>query len=131
MSEDIWGKIEGSSELSGTVQTMERIQSQRGESKTPADFGLCSKCINMRFRKTKLMDEEVWCSAYTEAYYPRLKPSRLDNIVNCSQFYPAGQMSPDEMMKIAWIIDVNKRSIGFQGEEKIEVSTRRLLDDKE
>jgi hypothetical protein len=108
--------------LEERVETLGRRIEEEAGSKIPQNYGLCSSCKNFYFRRTELMDEECVCVHWvSENIRMKLQPKTYDTISDCSGFYPRGQMSVAEMASIAWVIDVNKRQIGFQGVEETEV----------
>lgn len=90
-------------------------------------YGLCATCGHFIVRKTQLFDEEAWCGAYINKYIPCIRPRLHDPIIECSQYYPTGQLSLMEMTAIATIIDVAqiKNSAGFiDQEEKFKVTIK-------
>lgn len=99
----------------------------------PSDYGLCSRCSSLAIRKSKLFDEDVWCSRQTDKTIriSKLQPNRFDPIVECSDFYPAGMMDLFTMNQIAYIIDIKKNKVGFNGEESIVSITEPLVNKKE
>ena len=110
----------------------QEIEDRQKNSSVPQGYGLCSKCGHFSFRKTKLMDEEVLCEAYMENNrYMKIQPRLYDPIIDCSYFYARGQMSIEAMSRIAWIIDVKKRQIGFTGQETIDVVVTEPKEDSE
>lgn len=107
------------------------LEDKQSNSSIPQDYGLCSKCSRFAYRKTKLMDIEVICNAYMETnVYMRTKPRTYDPIIECSFFWARGQMSIESMSKIAYIIDIKKRQIGFSG-ETVEVIITEPKDEED
>lgn len=92
----------------------------------PSAYGICSKCSHFGWRKTALMDEEVWCEYDDPRAQHKLQPNSVDVINSCSNFYPAGQLSLSSMFGIAYIIDVEEKKcvVGFTGpKEKVVTIT--------
>jgi hypothetical protein len=80
-----------------------------------AEFGLCGRCKDFKYRKTKLMNGQVWCDAYQQSS-PKsslMQPNNRDPITECSDFYPKGQLDLAQMNKIAMYIDPKQRKMGF------------------
>lgn len=116
-----WDEIDRMSAKANTNRISKGTRDER-----PSAFGLCSRCAHFSWRKTKFMDEEQWCDI-EEDRFRNLVPNRVDPIVECSSFIPAGQMSLYEMGQIAYLIDVEdkKREIGFGKQEIVrKVSIR-------
>jgi len=75
-------------------------------------FGLCDRCTHFLYQRTQFNRERAVCRGYGRA--PERRCSRNDPTVECSDFYPTGQMDIREMALIATIIDPNKKGrIGF------------------
>jgi hypothetical protein len=74
-------------------------------------FGLCDRCTHFLYRRTQFNRERALCRQYGR---PDTQCSRNDPMVECSDFYPTGQMDVREMALIATIIDPDKKGrIGF------------------
>jgi hypothetical protein len=92
------------------------------------EYGLCGKCRELKYRGTKLMDSIVWCDAYYNVKNhnrsSKIIPNNRDPITECSDFYPRGQLSLSDMGKIAVIIDITDKKVGFQsnGEKEVTIS---------
>ena len=99
----------------------------------PSEYGLCSKCNSLVIRKTKLLDEDVWCRRETDKTCRRskLQPNKFDPVVECSDFYPAGMMDMFTMNQIAYIIDIKKNKVGFGSTENIVTITEPSSNKKE
>jgi len=89
------------------------IRSREIHRDRPPEYGLCSSCQHLAYRKSKLLDVEVWCSNKPYQYSPKLLPNRHDAVVNCTGFYPAGQMDLRAMNNIAIPIEGKRKPIGF------------------
>ena len=102
-------------EQAEALETLAGISPARdGRGRPIEQYGLCSKCKYLCYRKTRYGVHEMWCDhAYATGYLPRLQPSSYDQIAECSNYYPRGQMSMVEMLKIATFITVTK-PIGFK-----------------
>lgn len=88
-------------------------------------YGLCTRCDNLGIRRSKLDFEEVWCDRYDRPGQMQLRPSKQDNIIECSYFWPKGQMNLREMAGLATIIDVKKKAtIGFGKSEEMDVTIK-------
>jgi hypothetical protein len=96
-------------------------------------YGLCSKCENLMGRRSRLGSEEIWCDRYERVGQMIVKPSKQDPIDECSYYWPKGQPSLNEMLKISHIIDVKtKNPVGFtvgNGEREVAI-TAPVDDDK-
>ena len=92
-------------------------------------YGLCSKCENLMGRRSRLGSEELWCDRYERLAQMIVKPSKQDPIGECSYYWPKGQQSLNDMLKICHIIDVKtKNPVGF-GSITREVSITVPVDD--
>ena len=87
-------------------------------------YGLCHRCKCFRIRITEYDKEEGACDTYYNNTEHRwgLIPNRNDPIKECTDFVPKGQMEMDQMMSMAILIDVKKRSAGFMNDDPFEVS---------
>ena len=86
------------------------------------EYGLCGRCDSLKYRKTKLHDSEVWCDAFGhKKYQNKLLPNKTDPIADCSQFYPKGQLSLPNMIKIATLIDIEEKITGFRTNNEKEI----------
>lgn len=72
-------------------------------------YGLCHDCTNFEFIKTLYEKEFVACDSSRV-----IKPSCVDPIKQCSNFYPKGQLNLNNMFAIAYEINDNKKEIGFK-----------------
>jgi hypothetical protein len=119
-----------SSKLNINAQQIE--EKLNGSVVIPQEYGLCSKCQYFIYRKTKLMDVETICEAYVENRVRfKTQPRSYDPITECSQFRQRGQMDLEQMQRIAFIIDVKKRQIGFSGTEQVDVTITEPKEDKD
>ena len=74
-------------------------------------FGLCDRCTRFLYQRTQFNRERAVCRHHGET---DRRCTRNDPIVECSDFYPTGQMDVREMALIATIIDPDKKGrIGF------------------
>ena len=74
-------------------------------------FGLCTRCTHFFYQRTQFNNESAKCF-----YYGRREREcyRNDPIIECSGFYPIGQMDLRDMVILATIIDPGKKGrIGF------------------
>lgn len=79
----------------------------------PQGYGLCSNCTHFRWTITQYGKERVTCTCYGEPHeFMQLKTS--DTVVNCSSFYRRGELSIQEMLGMATIINI-KKPMGFSG----------------
>lgn len=110
----------------------DKIDEARGHVTVSDEYGLCSRCDNFKIRKSKLYNEEVWCDNYNSIKEMTVKPSKMDPVVECSSFYPRGQLNLRSMLGIATIIDVEeKRVAGFAPTTERTVSIKPPDDSKE
>lgn len=79
-------------------------------------YGICGRCRDFKYRKTKhMMEMEVWCDSYNQNNntYIKVVPNCQDPVIDCSDFYPKGQMTLESMSRIAALIDTKERKVGF------------------
>jgi hypothetical protein len=106
------------------------IEDKQRNCSIPQEYGLCSKCGHFAYRKTQLMDMEIKCDVSLEPKtWFKTQPRSYDPIIECSHFWARGQMSIEAMSRIAYIIDIKKRQIGFAGQETIEVKITEPKED--
>jgi hypothetical protein len=79
---------------------------------TLSKFGLCATCRH--FMYTLRRAEMGKCNYYDENYI--LSPG--DPVLDCTQFYPRGQMTLFEMRDISYIIDIHEKQVGFTNVER-------------
>lgn len=126
--------------MSGAYEAADKLEAKVGwesdklgvQSK-PSEYGLCSKCNSLAIRKTKLFDEDVWCRRDVDKTCRRskLQPNKFDPVIECSDFYPVGMMDLYTMNQIAYIIDVKKNKVGFNGCESIVIITEPAVNKTE
>lgn len=119
--EEEWRIVENLENKSGQLSEKHR---RIHDGKISPRYGLCSKCANVRIIRTKLDNEQVWCQEFTDkaSYIPICLPNKQDPIESCSLFVERGEMSLQEMRRIAWTIDIAKNKIGFApAENKVVV----------
>ncbi len=96
-------------------------------------YGLCSKCENLNGRRSRLGSEEIWCDRHEHQRQMLVRPSKQDPIDECSYYWPRGQQSLNDMLKLCHIIDIKtKNPVGFQagnGENDVTI-TAPVDDDK-
>lgn len=80
-------------------------------SRIPREYGLCSTCENFQFYRTKYGNEHGECD-----WSSRMKPSRIDAIIQCVHYSKVGSLSLKEMWEIATMIEPGKKKIGFENE---------------
>lgn len=100
-------------EIKSSSREIERVISERPN---PPEFGLCSKCENLFYQRSKYGKETVGCNGYIEPSnkITKLPISRIDPISECMLFYPKGMAKIQDMYKIATIIESSKKEkIGF------------------
>lgn len=84
------------------------IEEKRHKDVSPL-YGLCSKCSNFTYSKTQYGKENIFCTSNS-----KLRPSPVDPIMVCSDFYPSNQLSLEALWAMATIISVDKKeTIGF------------------
>jgi len=109
----------------GTLEDLSWTISEKYERPGFEEYGLCGRCKEFKYRKTRLtMDMEVWCDAYTNnkpAKDRAIKPNYVDPITDCSDFYPKGQLALSDMSRIATLIDTKEHKIGFNSSIEREV----------
>lgn len=116
-----WENIENLENKTGNLH--ERFV-ERSQGRIPPEYGLCSRCDNAKIIRTKLYDHIIWCGVFNfkEEWTPKIQPNHNDPIVECSKYYPKGQVDLMEMKRIAWLVDVNRNPIGFAGEVKVTIT---------
>lgn len=113
-------------EILGSSEELLTRKIQTENSKVPSNYGLCSECEHLVYRKTQLMDEECVCDAYVSDHFRmKTQPRTYDSIIECSTFYKRGQLSLSEMGQIATIIEIKKRKIGFHEVDEVVVTSPR------
>jgi len=87
-----------------------------------SNLGLCIGCKHVKAQVTEFGKQTAICGYYYDNP-PRgyFYPNPVDPIVECSNFYPKGQLELSDMEKIAILIDIENKQAGFIGDEK-EVS---------
>ncbi len=109
-----------------------RLSESQMQKKRPPEYGLCSKCEYLYYRKSRLFDHEVWCDRYYDGKYkPHLMPNRHDPIEECCEFYPSGQMTIQQMYQCATIIEIKKQTIGFAAENEVVIIRPEDREEKE
>jgi hypothetical protein len=110
---NIWD-VDDSQEKYLAKKFVDKIE-QKGSKKTPNTYGLCAKCTNFTYIKTQYGKELAFCTNSN-----KMKPSPVDPIVVCSDFYPMGQLSIEVLWNMATMIEVKKQNIGFTVDDKNE-----------
>jgi hypothetical protein len=115
-----WRLVENLENKSGQLSEKHR---RIHDGKISPRYGLCAKCANIRIIRTKLDNEQVWCQEFTDkaSYIPICLPNKQDPIESCSLFVERGEMSLQEMRRIAWMIDVKQNRIGFATTNEVVV----------
>ncbi len=108
------------------IETSNSDDLEKYHFKSDSSFGLCHQCTHIQIIKTKYDHVFAKCACDWEQKN-EIKPNRVDPIVECSNFYPKGQLRLREMSNIATLIDIKRKkknsNIGFlnNNEDDIEV----------
>jgi hypothetical protein len=89
---------------------------------SPPDYGQCSSCGRIGWMVLEFGKEYVYCTAHSTEY-THMRLSKNNQVVNCSSYYKKDQMDLHDMTKLATIIDIEKRQIGFGNGEGENIVT--------
>lgn len=87
-----------------------------GSKNVPRGHGICTDCTHFAWETPQYGEPMTTCTRYE----PERPLNKVNPIVECSRFYPRGQLSMLDMVQMATIIDV-KRKIGFANEVIVEI----------
>lgn len=111
--------------IESTANVLDTYQ-ERETSKVPASFGICSKCVNFFYRKTKYGTELYYCEHHFDQRVA--VPNSSDPVAFCSNFSAKGQISLELMWNMATLVNVNTKTIGFDLSER-EVTFSKVNDE--
>lgn len=101
----------------------ESFQGSPGRKKK-SNYGVCNQCKHFRMQILEFGGDRALCdSGYYGENVIWSQPNKVDPIVECSMYYPKGQLDLADMSGIATLIDVKpKEKAGFNlGNGELEV----------
>ena len=75
------------------------------------DLGLCSNCSELVAVLTKFGSQIAYCQDFNK------RLNQNDPVVECTKFWPYGQMTVSNMIGMAYIIEL-RRKVGFINDEE-------------
>jgi len=100
-------------------ERLERAFQDYPSRKRKGSYGLCSACKCFKLQVSEFGGDRSWCDMYYELPDGFLSPNRTDPIVECSNYYPKGQMDLNQMLEIAVIIEIQSKKVGFIDDKEI------------
>jgi hypothetical protein len=91
-------------------------------------YGICGTCKEFVLIK-RMNTEHAFCN-WQCGDAPPIRLSCTDRIIDCTKYYPRGQMSLWEMKREAMIIDIHEKKAGF-GPPVREVEIKAPRDDED
>jgi ssDNA-binding Zn-finger/Zn-ribbon topoisomerase 1 len=95
-----------------------------GRIRASSKYGICAKCRHMQMKKTEFGKEFSWCVEDYDSN-KHVRPNTVDPVKECSDFYPKGQPSLNEMVGMYWKIDRVQRQIGFGTNDNYDISIEK------
>jgi len=101
-----------------------------GRIRASSKYGICSKCRHMQMKKSEFGKEFAWCVEDWDNN-KHIRPNTVDPVIECSDFYPKGQPTLNEMMDMYWKIDKVQRQIGFSTENNFEIKVEKPKEEED
>jgi hypothetical protein len=95
-----------------------------GRVRVSSKYGMCSKCRYMQLKRSEFGREFAWCVEDWDNNR-HIRPNSIDPVRDCSDFYPKGQPTLNEMVSMYWKIDRIQRQIGFGTTETYEINVEK------
>lgn len=105
----------------GIQRTAETIEDRFNSHKIRDDYGLCNRCKYFKVVEREL-DTVIDCLQIEWDRLTKFQISKLNKVLDCSQFMPVGSLDINAMWNMAKLIEVEDKQIGFNLSKEVKIT---------